>query len=722
MSSTTAALHGIEFIRALALAWKNLAAYPPGHPALVSSLARVEGCLRDLRGPAGEAVFGIASDGLFYGDLKIDVTAAQKFAHALFSRGVAVLRFSAETTPADIEAFIRVLQAGVRDEDRVPLGDALTAAGIININAQAVHYETVQVTDNLERREQEPKGPVWDEILRALLENRQFASGVREVPHAASVDELSRLLAQYADAADEEMTFDPKATFGVRMASIDGTEHPLYRFLDLTVGEAIASANGARRQHSLDQAVQLIKVLPVALRKTITRAVVRALAADNSAGSALRHFASSLASDEVLDALRYVAAMDEVSQHALQLIESMTTIEGSTRAAPASGAVVSDLVQLFGEEDATRFNPVEYRNAIKNVAVRIPEVPPEAVTSLERLGVRADIVSDTMPEYSRVLFDMLTDTTRSPAAVLHRLEEVFRAHLSRGHYNDAKAIVDELTKMAKSAEGSRKGEFDAAITALAGGNAIRDLIESILRATPETTPYIQHLAHALGSTAQRGLIDALASENNRSRRRKLLDFLTSLGPAIVPEVTQLLSDSRWYVVRNMIVLLRAVSDRTSLPAIRELARHHDLRVRLEAIKTLFALDTAVPSSLLDDMFRDRDVKIAEAAVTLVGAHGIKEAVPSLLRILDGNDIMGGNRKLRIKAVRALSDIGDENALPHLDRFLKPTFLPWPSRDERLAVWESLKGYPETATEPLVERGIRISDPQVRAICSRLAKK
>ena len=109
MPPTPAASQVAELVRALALGWKNLAAYPPGHPALTSSLELVHRRLNELRGPAGEVVLGIEIDGLLYGSEKIESTTAQKFAQALFMRGVAVLRFAPETEARDIEVFLRLL-------------------------------------------------------------------------------------------------------------------------------------------------------------------------------------------------------------------------------------------------------------------------------------------------------------------------------------------------------------------------------------------------------------------------------------------------------------------------------------------------------------------------------------------------------------------------------------------------------------------------------------
>jgi HEAT repeat protein len=113
--------------------------------------------------------------------------------------------------------------------------------------------------------------------------------------------------------------------------------------------------------------------------------------------------------------------------------------------------------------------------------------------------------------------------------------------------------------------------------------------------------------------------------------------------------------------------------------------------------------------------------VAETAVTIVGNYGIKQAVEPLLRIVQGNDIFGTRRSLRVKAIRALGEIGDPPALSRLQRFFRDSILPWPSKEERYAAWESLSGYPHEARAELVERGLRSRDMQVRQISQRLSQ-
>jgi HEAT repeat protein len=729
VSSTAAATQVAELVRALALGWKNLAAYPPGHPSLVSSLQLAHRRLNDLRGPAGEVVLGIDKDGLLYGTEKIGSASAQKFAQALYARGVAVLRFAPETEAQDIETFLRLLAAGTPAEQKRGIWEDLTAAGIVNINLQPVDYSSVQITDDLTAPPPDEKQPsIWEEILRALMEGHELSAEAKEFLSRGEhpVDELARMILQHVETmVKAKPTFDPNATFGVRMPVPD-TAESIHRRVADAIGNYIANATGPKKENSLRQAVELLRGLPQPLRGTVLRRVAEVLALDDSAGAMLRQLASELPRDEVLEALRYLSAIGRLSPHALTLLQSLTAMQTSTRAEPPSANVIGDLVRLFGEDDIDRFNPPDHAALLEEVSIHVPFVAPAHVQSSEQLGKRVETVTDDAlaRQLGRTILDLISNlaTSQLPQAILGRLEALFRTHLTSGEFDEALELIQRLHEIATA---TTNDELSRAIHEtfgrLATEEMIHALIESLHSAPPEKARVIQRLTETLGASARRNLLIALSDEGNRSRRRRLFDFITSLGPVIVPEVTGLLSDSRWYVVRNMIVMLRSVNDRTSLLDIRKLAQHPDLRVRMEAIKSLFTLDTGVSSELLENVIHDADLKVAETAVTLVGNYGIKEGIQPLLHILHGRDFWGARRSLRVKAIRALGELGDPIVLPDLERFFRESFFFPPAKKERLAAWESLAGYPPAARSELVEKGLRSRDAQVRQICSQLAR-
>jgi HEAT repeat protein len=226
----------------------------------------------------------------------------------------------------------------------------------------------------------------------------------------------------------------------------------------------------------------------------------------------------------------------------------------------------------------------------------------------------------------------------------------------------------------------------------------------------------------LGAAAAHSFLLALAEEPDKSRRRRLLELVVSFGPAIAGPARERLTDSRWYVVRNMIVILQRVGDHAAMPEIRMCANHPDLRVRLEAIKWMLAYDTGMPRELLNKAINDPDPKVAEAAVSLAGSYGIKEALEPLVAIVAGLDLLRKRESIRLKALKALGELGDPAALVHLERFFTREWLPLVSKAERRAAYRSLQSYPVEARAGLVARGMESRDAEIRRICMDLGRR
>jgi HEAT repeat protein len=730
MSSTGAAIQVIDLVRALAMAWKNLAAYPRTHPAVVASLESAERRLAELRGPAGEVTLGVARESLIYGALTVDSVAAQKLAQALYTRGVAILRFGGETTGDELEVFLRLLAGGTAGAERRAIWEELTAAGVMNINLQPVSYDGVQLSDDLnEMPARESAEPLWLEVLKALLEGRQVSDRATATGAIASVDELSRLLTEYVDSVEGVPSkFDPDATFGVRLPTREERMGIICSFIESTFGERMRGAPLIGLQHSLEQAVQLLGSLAAPLRSIVLAGILRALAGADESGATMREFLAELPNDDVLEALRYLSSMGDLSPHAALLLRSLSAAEPRAPRKPAApaAAALADLVLLFGEDDADRFNPEDHHDLLATVAVTIPAINAVPASGIEELGASRETVlsAAVLRQLRTVLMDLLASLApdQSFEGVPERLGQLIRRHFEAGEYDEGIGLLAELQELsAASTHEGLKAAVDEMILILGGGDSIAELLESLHQSSPESLPALQRMVTTLGTPAFQQLFGALAEEGTLSRRRRLFDFIASLGPAVVPLATSLLGDPRWYVVRNMITLLRVIQDRTSLPQIRKLGGHPDIRVRMEAIRTLAALEGTVPKHVLDGLFANTDPKLAAGAVGLVGTYRMKEGIDPLLRILSQKDILGGARTIRIKALRALAEIGDPRALPKLESFFRSPWLPWPAREERLAAWESLALYPPEARKGIVEKGLKARDGDVRAICARLAR-
>ena len=438
----------------------------------------------------------------------------------------------------------------------------------------------------------------------------------------------------------------------------------------------------AERVLAANQVAELVRALPPDLQQVLIATALKTLASDETAAEALAALAGGLTPDTVLQALQRIKNEVPLSSHALRLMHALSAAAPSTRlrqVQPPDPALLAELSVLFRDDDIDRYNPEEHQSLLEAAAIEVPVL----VTAQEipELGERLETVTD------EALAERLAQTSvellvrfagrEGTDTLLARIDSLFRSLLSSGRLDLATTLAEDLRRIADESDSrpSVRAQVDETLARMATSESVAAMLDAFARGGSASSAVARRLLDALGKAGARGFLLALAEEKDKSRRRRILDLLVSLGPVIAAPARDLLADERWYVVRNMIVLLQRVGDRSALAAIRHAANHYDLRVRLEAIKWLLAYDPEVPHDLLEKAINDPDVKLAEAAIVLAGSYGIKEAADPLLAIVDGFDLLGKRRSLRLKALKALGDLGDPAVLPRLDRYFRSPLLP-----------------------------------------------
>ncbi len=302
--------------------------------------------------------------------------------------------------------------------------------------------------------------------------------------------------------------------------------------------------------------------------------------------------------------------------------------------------------------------------------------------------------------------------------ILRRVEIGYLRLLSEGRMRQAVALAEGV-RWGALGEGPVPAALRLSAERMSGLESIEALVASLPNISEEARGLVPSLVEHLGPTAVRHLLGALAQTDDRRLRFLLLDLLAKLGAVVARDAAALLSDSRWYVVRNMLLLLRRVGDSKSIPAVRKCAAHPDLRVRLEAIQNLFAFDRDAPRELLRQALHHSDLREAEAAMVLAGKHGIAEAVEPIVAYLNAWDPFGRRRAVRLEAIRALAAIGDPTALEGLGRFRARFQLLAPSVEERRELYRTLSSYPEETRRVWIEAGMRSRDAEIRRLSATI---
>ncbi len=148
----------------------------------------------------------------------------------------------------------------------------------------------------------------------------------------------------------------------------------------------------------------------------------------------------------------------------------------------------------------------------------------------------------------------------------------------------------------------------------------------------EAAPAVR-LLQALGANAVNVLVDLLAEEQDAARRRTLVDILSEVARRDPQPLTARLSDSRWYLVRNIVIVLRHTGDRDAIRLMRPVLSYADHRVRLEALRGLAMLgDESIP--FLETALGDEHQSVRQTAIALLGTQSSQAAERLLVDALE----------------------------------------------------------------------------------------
>ena len=108
-------------------------------------------------------------------------------------------------------------------------------------------------------------------------------------------------------------------------------------------------------------------------------------------------------------------------------------------------------------------------------------------------------------------------------------------------------------------------------------------------------------------------------------RKMVIDALTYLGPKDILLLASGLNDTRWYVVRNIIYILRKIADKRAVDFLLKTVKHGDIRVKKEVIRALGELGGPGVIVALRDSLDDPEVQVRIAALKALGNIGSEAA-------------------------------------------------------------------------------------------------
>jgi HEAT repeat protein len=153
-------------------------------------------------------------------------------------------------------------------------------------------------------------------------------------------------------------------------------------------------------------------------------------------------------------------------------------------------------------------------------------------------------------------------------------------------------------------------------------------------------------------------------------RKYVIDALTVVGKKDIQALSRGLNDQRWYVVRNIIYILRKIGDKRAIEYLLKTIRHGDVRVRKEVIKALGELGGREVVQTLRECLDDPDVQVRGAAAKAFAAIGSEASKKIILDKIAGKEFREKDFEEKREFFEVLSHWKDADVFDFLVKILK----------------------------------------------------
>jgi len=641
----------LDFIRAMNIARRNLVAYPRRHILVIESFQKVLNILQEYFQHSNHVTLGVAKDILMWGTKALDRKniVFQGFSRILFGHGIVSLTLLRGLTAGELMEFDYIISQ-TRNEVYRQGGVAvlLSRAKVRNIKVQLIDYGMFQAQDGLAHNDDVNGYRFWQSFVKGLFGGTLDCELEPEALAAIVNSKYFDLVSNSDDGCDAGSCLNVTFDFG-----------PL-----LFENDAIA------------RLTKFLKSLSEELRK---------LFIDKFLNSLTDHMEVA---DDVLASLPYEIILDALEYHTNKeiyippiIFEILQTIKSASNNTSKEG--MEELLKtyskeeladkfrvIFKEDEFDKFVPLDYQMALEEVK-NVDRSLSSEFSQIQQVEEAFNNQSITI-HFARVLAHMISNYTNHaiPDSLLHSLKDQSCNLIRDGEFH----IVSDIYGSLRVSIGTSANNINIPNKDVLEIFSEKDFVHEVLDTSntwgKENLFYITELIKKIGHPFIEPLLDRLAEEQNRQLRHYFLELLPGLGDAVKNSAIRRLNDPRWFVIRNLVIVLRNLNDPSVAGSLHSILEHPHPRVRDEVLRTLIKFNDPSAKRILLHEMESNDSNRRLKAITLAGMTRHREASPKLLEFLNLRGLDKHTFSLKKASVYALAEIGDPSVLPFVEAALK----------------------------------------------------
>jgi hypothetical protein len=682
---------------------RSVGLYPREHPIARESIEKAFEFLKKLFDLRSSITIGIAKDTLVIDEYTLDRKnpVFREFALSIHNKAIAAITFYCGLEKEELFGLHELITAKDAPPDK-PVAEVAREKGLQHIVLTPLDISKFGfVEDSLRQTDSEAK--LWEDYLYGLLEGKLADGDSEGVLLNVAPEEIAGLINDQVPEDAPEVTYDRVITTYMRKKKDSGINKELFsRF------------------------ISMVQNLSPKLKQQFLSRTFNGPAID--AGEAERLF-GELGHEDIERVMtmfsEHTSLIPDSLRNLIDKLSSAKKGEGFFDLIVNRKGLVDDveiderIMGLFNVDNFKTFVTDEYRAELERMLRGFEGRMSPALEQVRR-ECRDEIVDRTVSEVMLELLEADGTGRDDYLVLLSKLGELVGDFLETGRFEEISEIYNTL--YSHTLTGRYRDEASGMLQFFFySGESVARIIDAFKLWGRHGREGVVRLAGVLKRYLADPMFDALAEETDPSIRKFLLSVLIGFRSDILPEAARRLNDQRWYVVRNMIYLVRECNGVKYVAQIKPFAKHPDKRISLEAVKTLLHFNVPGTFPYIRLYLLSTDLELRDQVVRLSGMYKVKEAVPYLVTILQKKDLFGTEWFYKSAAVKALGEIGDPRAVDILTRLYQSRTILYRSAMDglKIEIFKSLSHYPRASVKSLLEQGLASKNQEIRAVSEKL---
>jgi len=231
-----------------------------------------------------------------------------------------------------------------------------------------------------------------------------------------------------------------------------------------------------------------------------------------------------------------------------------------------------------------------------------------------------------------------------------------------GHALRLVRFMDELRRLGSTLS-EQRGLLDDALAGILSEPTVRVLQETLDAGETVSHEELRELLLIFGLPSLGAICELLGRVEKLKMRKVIIEALVDLGRDNPAVLAPFLSDPRWYLVRNVVLVLSLLDSPAALEMIVGLISHKEARIRREVLALLERSDDMRAKSYIVKYLRDESGALRIKALQILAREKLPFALKPILALAAAEEFANRDLAEKKAVYEALGELGSAEALP-----------------------------------------------------------